>query len=216
MLTVIVITILAIPLNSFCTSDYENIKTETELGISSSDFLQRNDLQIINKDMVPEGITPIIFKSEEEAMEFLKELDDDYNNNFSYNERDIEIPSNFNTYDVNDYTPYREQMVEKVHKQVIFNLSSVGGKIISEVSYDVSSWNYDEVLYVNYMDVYTNGAYGFQEVVINNEQATNRRSYIDCNVRGYSKVYIGISGGGASGNIVLKTYHFDESYKIYP
>lgn len=146
--------------------------------------------------------------NEQELIELLEQLETEFSKTEIETEEYISI-SQLSDQVINNAT--------LTHKATIFDLSSIGGKIVSAVNYTYSYWIAPESYKttINYHDVYEDGIYGFQEITYNNKSATTNGPTISVNVRGYTKVYIGLSGGGAEGNLVLKTYHFDKSYTIY-
>ncbi|MCI9541226.1 MAG: hypothetical protein HFG39_09240 [Lachnospiraceae bacterium] len=181
--------------------------------------VEANDLDSISNDVIyeyglekveeiPDDIVPIYVENEQELIVLLEQLEAEFS------ETEIE------TEEYNSISQLSDQMVNNAtltHKATIFNLSSIGGKIVSAVNYTYSYWIAPELYKttINYHDVYEDGIYGCQEVTYNNKSATTNGPTISVNVRGYTKVYIGLSGGGAEGNLVLKTYNFDKSYTIY-
>jgi len=185
----------------------------------SPEVLEQYNLQVVQD--VPDNVTPIYVKDENELKALLDNIQADFDNqSITSSENNIQS-SNSNILPTPNaiITPFAVfGPFTETNKKNVFNLSAIGGKIISEIKYTYtlidSTQTYN--ISINYHDVYTSGIYGLQDITIESKTATATRKGIDANVRGTVKVYIGISGGGAEGNLVLATYRFDESYTITP
>lgn len=190
------------------------VNAEEKSNIDFKTIVQEESLEIVDK--IPEGIIPIYVDNEEELKTLLIKLERVYLDKGSVqtSEKLLKVPNN-----PGDMMLQSTQLVNNkilTHSETIFDLSSLGEKIVSDVNYTYSYWVAPEKYEtkINYHDVYETGIYGCQEITYFNKSITNNRATISVNVRGNSKVYIGLSGGGAEGNIVLKTFPFDKSYSI--
>ena len=174
----------------------------------SNNIINKYDLEKVVE--LPNNIVPIYVENEQELIELLEQLEKEYSDNGITSQNSNKLKSLLSTKIIDNKT--------FTHTETIFDLSSIGGKIVSEVNYTYSYWIAPESysITINYHDVYETGIYGFQEITYFDKSATENGSIITVNVRGNSKVYIGLSGGGASGNLVLKTFPFDKTYTIYP
>lgn len=209
-----VICILTVVSLIFCNSLVTKAAEYNELEVSK--LINEYDLEKVED--LPEDIVPIQVNNEQELATLLKQLEEVYSdvgidpNNLDDSEM---IEKGINISNVARST----QVVNNktiTNQETIFDLSALGGKIVSDVNYTYSYWVAPESYKttINYHDVYETGIYGFQEITYTNKSATTTGPWINVNVRGYSKVYIGLSGGGASGNLVLKTFQFDKTYSI--
>lgn len=167
----------------------------------SSTTIKKYDLQTVQS--TPSNITPLKVANEDELKKLLNELDKAYK----------AAPTATPKYSLDSTRIINNKTV--THVETIFDLSSVGGKIISNLNYTYSYWVAPESYktQINYQDVTETGIYGFQSITIFSKSATTNGPTITGNVRGQSQVYIGI-GGNASGNLVLATFPFNKTYTI--
>ncbi|WP_310602725.1 hypothetical protein [Anaerosporobacter sp.] len=158
------------------------------------------------------GFEPIYVENEEELIELVSQLEEEFSAS--------EISSEMTSKKENNIRRLGSTLINSnvtlTHLATIFELSSIGGKIVSKVNYTYSYWIAPEVYNttINYHDVCETGMYACQEITYFSKSATTNGPTISVNVRGISKVYIGLSAGGAEGNFVLKTFDFDKTYKI--
>lgn len=169
----------------FSTSTQIVNAAETNDSISSN-IIKEYNLEELEK--APDNIEPIYVDNEQELTALLDQLEKEFSKKEITTEESNSISSRA-TIVVDNAT--------LTHQATIFELSSVGGKIVSDVNYTYSYWIVPESYKttVNYHDVYETGIYAFQEITYFNKTATANGATIKVNVRGNSKVYIGISGG---------------------
>lgn len=192
----------------FCNTQVINASENNDL--ISSDTISTYELTEVEE--APQNINPIYVENEEELIELISQIEEEFSDPGITSDTTSKIENNNKMLG----STLIKNNVTLTHQATIFELSSVGGKIVSDVNYTYSYWVAPESYKttINYHDVYETGIYGFQEITYFNKSATTNGPTISVNVRGISKVYIGISGGGAEGNLVLKTFNFDKTYKI--
>ncbi|GAU76234.1 hypothetical protein [Fusibacter sp. 3D3] len=184
-------------------------------------------LELIPMSDLPEGITPILVDDMDELKALILVLDNEAQ---AEQKKDIVIFNDADSLAENLYsnelnndsllmkamssaTPYNCSKVT-----TIFNLNDIGGRVEQKVDY--IKWYFNDATGAGnyYMTVddciaTTNGIYGFQEVTYSKNEAipSSTGQSINCRVKGYTRVYVGIAGQG----FTLKTFYFDKSYTIY-
>lgn len=192
----------------------------------SNDTINKYELEVVQD--IPNDVKPYLAENEQELIAILDELGEVFSDpgttDSNLMENQINNTSNMSKTFCPSANMSKTFLSSPVvsnktltHSEDIFDLSSLGGKVVSKVNYTYSYWLAPEYYQttVNYHDVYETGIYGLQEITYESKSAVANGATIKVNVRGRSQVYIGLSGGGASGNIVLKTFPFDKTYTIY-